>query len=116
MKSRIIGVALALFVVGALWTWANPTRAQESHGARWQYCSVGLGVPFAPPDKNRYFSKLVYFSVEGVDRAREVGLEGKDPWDSFRRAVAQLGTDGWEMVGVTGENPVAYFKRPTPQK
>ena len=56
----------------------------------------------------------LYFSVDGV--ARKSGLEGKDRWDSFRRAVAQLGADGWEIVGVVGENPVAYFKRPAPEK
>jgi hypothetical protein len=102
-------VALVLLIVLAVGLWTRPVRVQESRGARWEYCSVGPG---AGGEKNRSVSRIVYFSRDAVFKTESV--DGSNPMESLRRAAAKLGADGWEMVGVVGDVPIAYFKRPLP--
>ncbi len=109
MSSRMTPFVFGLVLVAGIALWARPVRVQESRGVRWEYCSVGTGFG---ADNSRSVSSIVYFSREAAFKTERI--EGTNPMDSLRRAAAKLGADGWELVNVVGDVPVAYFKRPMP--
>ena len=59
---------------------------------------------------------LVFYKVSGTltYRITQDKTRGdKSPDDPLLRTVAQLGLDGWELVGTEGENAkMMFFKRP----
>jgi hypothetical protein len=100
---------------------AQPT--EKASGQKWEYCSVGKGF-YASEGIGRvgWRAPIYYFQPGGgryemVELQAEIGRRSSD-WgeDARANAIAKLGNEGWEMVGieVTGEtsSSVAYvFKR-----
>ena len=86
----------------------RPARAHpgdESRGTQWEYCAVvkSQALPTA-----RLIYWITYFRGEGVRiEPVEAGLGG----NSFAKAVAKLGEEGWEMVG---EGPIEVRADPRP--
>lgn len=73
---------------------------------RWEYCAIigieWVGNPPATVAVIRYFPSRTE-SVEGASRE-----------DAQANAIAKLGEEGWEMVGISrvdSSYPVFYFKR-----
>jgi hypothetical protein len=81
---------------GAL-LWPRPVEARaavEPRDSEWEYCAVTKAQYAAASPRNIYW--INYFKGEGVKvEPVEAGLGG----NSFAKAVAKLGEDGWEMVG-----------------
>ena len=82
---------------------AEPRRAAE-----WEYCAV---VKAQGPPTPRLFFWITYFRDEGMKiEPVETGPGGAP----YAKAIAKLGTDGWEMVG-EGPLPVGPDPRPGSQ-
>jgi hypothetical protein len=101
---------------------ATPTAraaAEPRREAEWEYCAVAKPQGVTTP---RIFITIFYFRGEGV---RTESVEATLGGSSFAKAVAKLGTEGWEMVGegrldigvdprpgTAASAPIAlYFKR-----
>jgi hypothetical protein len=76
---------------------------------RWEYCYIAIQIQGArgniiwpQPDRLRV-EELVLDKRAGDDNA----------WDMAHRAMARLGTEGWEMTGLLTDGTTArwYFKR-----
>jgi hypothetical protein len=68
--------------------------AAEPRDSQWEYCAVTKAQYAAASPRIIYW--INYFKGEGVKvEPVEAGLGG----NSFAKAVAKLGEDGWEMVG-----------------
>ena len=79
---------------------AEPRR--ESH---WEYCAVVKSQAVPTP---RLFFWITYFKDEGIKTETvEAPLGG----NSYAKAIAKLGVDGWEMVG---EGPLDIRPDPRP--
>ena len=73
--------------------------------SQWEYCAV---VKSQAGGTLRLFYWITYFRGEGVrTETVEAGLGG----NSFAKAVAKLGEEGWEMVG---EGPLEVRPDPRP--
>jgi hypothetical protein len=115
MKRRhyLLTVALSLAaglaghaLVGVLPS-ATPAAAREPRESAWEYCAV---VKAQTGDPRRVIYWIGYFRGEGVrNESVEAGLGG----NSFAKAVARLGDEGWEMVG-EGPLEVIPVVRPGP--
>jgi hypothetical protein len=60
--------------------------------------------------------RLYHFSAEGLELAKEVKgtfIDGRAEKDAAAQIIAELGNDGWELVGV-GDGSCLWFKRPKP--
>src|SRR5215213_1697627 len=85
----------------------RPAEAREPRASEWEYCAV---VKAQAGDPRRQIYWINYFRGEGVrNEPVEAGLGG----NSFAKAVAKLGDEGWEMVG-EGPLEVAPVVRPGP--
>ncbi|MDT7690588.1 MAG: hypothetical protein QOJ70_2989 [Acidobacteriota bacterium] len=113
-RHYLLTVALSLFaglaghaLYGALLT-PQPVLARalaEPRDSQWEYCAV---VKSQIPGSVRLIYWIAYFKGEGVKiEPIEAGLSG----NSFGKAVAKLGEDGWEMVG---EGPLDVRPDPRP--
>ena len=80
----------------------------QSEGVEWEYCAV---VKAQTPGSTRLVYWIVNFRGEGVrvESVEAAGVSG----NSFGKAVAKLGDEGWEMVG-EGPLPVPLDPRPGP--
>lgn len=113
------------------------TSAASTVQLTWEYCALVSHASTQPDSAGRWLCRVSYFSRDGV-RTRQLRDEHQPaPTDVFERAMAQLGTGGWELVSlqhelvrnnvnITGEEflatvhtgyafspfGVAYFKRP----
>ncbi|MET0649953.1 MAG: hypothetical protein ABW208_25370 [Pyrinomonadaceae bacterium] len=73
--------------------------------SQWEYCAV---VKAQGPPTPRLFFWITYFKDEGIKiETVEATLGGS----SYAKAIAKLGTDGWEMVG---EGPLDIRPDPRP--
>jgi hypothetical protein len=89
-----------------LWT-PRPVEARAPRASEWEYCAV---VKAQMGDPRRQIYWIGYFKGDGVNTVPvEAGLSG----NSFAKAVAKLGDEGWEMVG-EGPLEVAPTVRPGP--
>jgi len=85
----------------------RPAEAREPRASEWEYCAV---VKAQAGDPRRQIYWINYFRGDGVrNEPVEAGLGG----NSFAKAVAKLGDEGWEMVG-EGPLEVAPVVRPGP--
>ena len=84
-------------------------QESQSRGVGWEYCAL---VKAQTPGSVRLVYWIVNFKGEGVrvDQVEGVGVSA----NSFGKAVAKLGEEGWEMVG-EGPLPVGADPRPGPQ-
>lgn len=79
--------------------------AAEPRDLQWEYCAV---VKSQALPTNRLFYWITYFKGEGVKTDTvEAGLGG----NSYAKAIAKLGDEGWEMVG---EGPLDVRPDPRP--
>lgn len=79
---------------------AGAAIGRNSTMQQWQYCMLGpikqggVGAPFGG-----YYPALVYFKVDGPEtRKIEAPAQMKES-EVLSQVVAQLGLNGWEMVG-----------------
>ena len=85
----------------------RPAEARAPRASEWEYCAV---VKAQMGDPRRQIYWIGYFKGDGVNTVPvEAGLSG----NSFAKAVAKLGDEGWEMVG-EGPLEVAPTVRPGP--
>jgi hypothetical protein len=69
---------------------------------RWEHCSI-------------FSNRITFYRVSGttVHQIKRDKAQGdRDDDDAYNRAIAQLGLDGWEYVGMSGLQ--SWFKRPLP--
>ncbi len=110
-KSIVTGAAAAIalaVLMGAATVSAYAVTARPQRGAaqrrgvglRWEYAIIsrvtesGVG---APPDvRYRGVATLCYVRVGGC---QELRIEGSGRVEALARAIARLGSEGWEMVG-----------------
>lgn len=81
----------------------------------WEYCAI-VGVSRYDRNLNPGYPALWYFTASGVDI---VEIAGQEEAADVARAVAELGAQGWEMVGCGNTSQfhhAIYFKRPTSTK
>lgn len=76
---------------------------------RWEYCRFEdvLGHGFVP-------AKLIFFTAEGEKVEPFTAVEENSQRKAVAMRLAQLGDEGWEMVGtgISGQGSHAiYFKR-----
>ena len=76
---------------------------------KWEYCRLEdlLGSGFVA-------AKLIFFTAEGEKVETLPAVRDSSQRDIVARRIAQLGDEGWDMVGtgVTGQGSHAvYFKR-----
>ena len=74
---------------------------------RWEYCLVHFGI-----------HRLIQFTPNGrqdVDLKRDKSKGDRSDYDAAERAIAQLGLEGWELVGASSGGvawpEVFFFKR-----
>jgi len=88
---------------------------------RWEYCAVvGLvrrsGQLTATRDPGAYYPAVWYFTTQGMLKQEIRGNEAIE----LGKAIAALGEQGWEMVGIAGmevgstSDSGIFFKRPKP--
>lgn len=65
---------------------------------KWEYCSlVSHGIE-AEGDELQWLCRVTYFTPEGATSRVLKSPEDDGSPDTFERAMAQLGTGGWELV------------------
>ena len=84
-----------------------PARAaaEPRRDSQWEYCAVVKSQGLATP---RLVFWITYFRDEGV---RTETVEATLGGNSYAKAIAKLGVDGWEMVG---EGPLDIRPDPRP--
>lgn len=86
-------------------TAAAHAAAEPRRDSQWEYCAV---VKAQGPPTPRLFFWITYFKDEGMKiETVEATLGGT----SYGKAIAKLGSDGWEMVG---EGPLDIRPDPRP--
>ena len=126
-RYAIPAICLALVMSFA---WVASTTTQDVRRQRWEYCHVEIASGSGNSDPNGVglVAKIVYLTPTGprTEKLFVPTLTGEgsplDPViDATERAVAKLGGEGWEMVGIVPERLRAnkdgygffiYFKRP----
>ena len=83
---------------------AVEARAPAPRDEQWEYCAVVKSQAGTP----RLFYWITYFKGECV---KTETIEAPLGGNSFAKAVAKLGEDGWEMVG---EGPLEFRADPRP--
>lgn len=84
---------------------------------KWEYCrlvGIGKGWGFESASHN-YYPELIFFTVEGEKHEK---LSGESESLRVSKRIAELGLDGWEIIGVASRGPenyqsdTIYLKRP----
>ena len=115
----LLTVALSLAAVlveHALYGWLGSppvarAAAEPRRASQWEYCAVVKSQTPTP----RLFYWIVYFKEDGTPKIETV--EASFNGSSQTKAIAKLGTEGWEMVGEgqldirPGSTPAALFFR-----
>jgi hypothetical protein len=92
---------------GGLLPLTRPAEARAPRASEWEYCAV---VKAQAGDPRRQIYWINFFKGDGV---RTEPVEANLGGNSFAKAVARLGDEGWEMVG-EGPLEVAPVVRPGP--
>ncbi|HWS99621.1 MAG TPA: hypothetical protein VN256_05050 [Pyrinomonadaceae bacterium] len=85
---------------------------------RWEYCTVSKAGYTASNRGGTYW--ISYFRDTGVDIVEVEERASEQQGAAVVKAIARLGSDGWEMVGQadlpvkTGRLEALYFKRRKP--
>ncbi len=112
----LIAVLMTACTVAGLLAAGLPIAARAQSGQQWEYCTVSrsafVGVRNTP---GQYW--ISYFTESGV--RVEKFQENATERNGMAKAIAKLGTQGWELVGgakldVRAGEPIdaLYFKRP----
>ncbi|HEX8499462.1 MAG TPA: hypothetical protein VF659_02635 [Pyrinomonadaceae bacterium] len=102
-----LAAGLAGHALSGGWLTPRPAEARAPRASEWEYCAV---VKAQAGDARRQIYWINYFKGEGV---RNEPVEATLGGNSFAKAVARLGEEGWEMVG-EGPLEVAPVVRPGP--
>jgi hypothetical protein len=95
---------------------------------KWEYCVI-TGIDTSRGGFYTYYPQLTLFSLEGIRLVQDLGDQSRKNrptgWENTREVdyvahiIAELGLDGWEMVGAgtgssaDGTGPQClYFRRP----
>jgi hypothetical protein len=92
---------------GGLLPAVRPAEARAPRASEWEFCAV-VKAQIGDPRRQIYW--INYFKGEGV---KTVPVEATLGGNSFAKAAAQLGEEGWEMVG-EGPLEVTPVVRPGP--
>ncbi len=104
MKRTVFVLTIMLALVAGFFirSWSSTAlRVAEARPAtvssvenEWEFCAVTRAQFLPGPRGNQYW--IVYFRGEGVQTVTvETGVSG----NAQGKAVARLGSEGWEMVG-----------------
>jgi hypothetical protein len=74
---------------------------------KWEYCAI-IGMGVQGRDLHTNYPAIIYFTSKG---RRIAEIKGHGQEEQLAIAVAELGEQGWEMVGAHG---MIFFKRPIP--
>ena len=72
---------------------AARAAAEPRRVSQWEYCAVVKSQAIPTP---RLFFWILYFKDEGM---RTETIEAPLGGNSYAKAIAKLGSEGWEMVG-----------------
>ncbi len=78
---------------------------------QWEYCAVGPVQSHSQP----HYATVIRFTNEGRRLSKIQGTRDMDSAQVLAQIIAQLGEEGWEMVGcgmISDERHMLYFKRP----
>ncbi len=81
---------------------------------KWDYCMVGP-IRSAENRIDGQYPHLTHFTERGVDSVRIRAPMDKSTDYSLAKTIAELGAEGWELVGcgnVAVDMHFLYFKRP----
>jgi hypothetical protein len=87
---------------------------------QWEYCSV-RGIYNASNDWRTMYPRLYRFTDAGAQLTDDFKTleQGMSEAQAVAQAIARLGQDGWEMVGIAGDGNGSahclYFKRARPE-
>ena len=79
---------------------------------KWEYCAI-VGISRNNEKLFPYYPGIWHFTDLGIQASRIHSPEA----DEVAKTIAQLGEQGWEMVGagnVSDNYHTLYFKRPLP--
>jgi len=85
---------------------AARAAAEPRRDSQWEYCAVLKAQSIPTP---RLFYWIAYFKEDGTTKVETI--EATLGGNSQAKAIAKLGTDGWEMVG---EGPLDIRPDPRP--
>ena len=79
---------------------------------KWEYCVLGLIKDMNRDGLVGYYPRVVFFGLNGIDKNVSLHHEENEQFN-IAKAIAQLGMEGWELVGTgdTTAKHVIYFKR-----
>jgi len=85
---------------------------------RWEYCAIALVGRTSEGGLYTHYPELVTFGIDGPE-SEDFGGGGTQEQLRTSKAIAQLGLDGWELVGAAPTHEkepttysTLYFKRP----
>ncbi len=120
-RSRIVLTCASLLLVSVVSFWAGtwlrttPAKAQSEASRQWEYCALSRSA-FVGSQNRPGTYWISYFNADGV--RVETFTENATERNGMAKAIAKLGTQGWEMVGagrldVRAGEPIdaMYFKR-----
>ncbi|SRR5712691_2148826 len=122
MKRSRIALLCALLLLASFgsflagnWLKAAPAQAQYEASQQWEYCALSRSA-FVGSQNRPGTYWISYFNADGVKV--ETFQENATERNGMAKAIAKLGTQGWELV-VTGKldvragDPIEamYFKR-----
>lgn len=136
-KSQIIilsltlmaGVVLGLALNIPAWFNVAAQRPAEkkvvAEDARWNYCMINDMNVYGQDDKSVATASICYLQASGCRKAVVEATVEKGSFEEARanalaKAVAQLGAEGWELIGEgtqfglrsdTGDPKAIYFRR-----
>ena len=120
-RTRMALAALVVLVGAVAWSTLRPVAMQER--ARWEYCTL---KPGGQADQDTGEARIEYLNTSDAGYRVEM-VQARSSWDTqydnlgenaFKRAMAKLGSEGWEMVQASPDQwtnvRVVYFKRRLP--
>jgi hypothetical protein len=69
----------------------------------WEFCALVSHAVERIEDQPGWLCRVSYFTREGVVTRQLREPHALEPTDAFERAMAQLGTGGWELVSLDHE-------------
>lgn len=122
LTRKLAALWLAAGVVGSC-AWALPTwRAEAKQGRRvvrssgrgWEYCFLTRAYELSDGGKSSGVVELCRVRGSGCQTLK---ITGANQSDAMLKAVAGLGADGWEAIGLLPSpledgREVMFFKRP----
>jgi hypothetical protein len=81
---------------------------------KWEYCVIS-GVSTRNEGLHSYYPKVIRLTTEGAEASRLPEEKGAQETDSLAIVIAQMGNEGWELVGcgnTSASYHSLYFKRP----